>query len=188
MTFHRALALVAVLALAVLTLAGLSEAVAQFPPPPGQAGTVSNQSSPFPPPPGQGSPFPPPQGSNPCDAFVPIRQDAEKSAAAIKAAGERKASREEVCPLFQKFAVAESKMVKFLETHRVVCRVPPDAIKQSKATHARTLQVRNNVCNPAAAAAGPRLSDALGGPLVPDATPKPGRGTFDTLTGSPLGR
>ena len=33
-----------------------------------------------------------------------------------------------------------------------------------------------------------REQTILGGPILPDETPKPGRGTFDTLTGSPLAR
>jgi hypothetical protein len=52
--------------------------------------------------------------------------------------------------------------------------------------------MRKKVCAAAAAPqapAGPSLSDALGGPIIP--TPqnvKPGRGTFDTLTGNVLTR
>src|SRR5690348_15693074 len=48
----------------VLVGAGLSQAAAQFPPPPGQ--TQPAQSSPFPPPPGaqQSSVFPPPPGQS----------------------------------------------------------------------------------------------------------------------------
>jgi hypothetical protein len=35
---------------------------------------------------------------------------------------------------------------------------------------------------------GPSLSDALGTPIVPDAsTTRTGPGTYDTLTGNPLG-
>ena len=90
---------------------------------------------------------------------------------------------------FKKFAASESKMTKFLETHQTACGVPPDAIKQVKAQHARTLQIRKQVCAAAPAPRGPSLSDALGGPILPDAAPnKPGRGTFDTLTGNALAR
>jgi hypothetical protein len=35
--------------------------------------------------------------------------------------------------------------------------------------------------------AGPSLSDALGGPIPDSSNIKTGRGTFDTLTGTPLG-
>jgi hypothetical protein len=122
-----------------------------------------------------------------CDQFLPIRAQAEKDGTAIKAAGDRKAPREEVCVLFTKFVASESKMMKFLETHRAACGVPPDAIKHVKGQHAKSQQLRKQICS-AGPAQGPSLSDALGGPALPDATPKPGRGTFDTLTGSPLAR
>src|SRR5918912_738978 len=118
MAFSRAL----ILASAFLALA-LAEAAAQFPPPPGQG---VRQTSPFPPPPGQGgqqaspfppagqaSPFPPaggggsfvrpgpqtggaPGGRHPCEAFIPLRKAAEDGAAAIRVAGERKATPQEV--------------------------------------------------------------------------------------------
>jgi hypothetical protein len=216
-TLQRVLA-----AVLVLLLAGLSQATAQFPPPPGQGASqsspfppASGQASPFPPPPGQGrpgqaspfppapgqsgapaqqaSPFPQPGGGGPpavCETFPAIRQATEKDAMAIRTAGERKATREEVCPLFKIFATSEAKMVKFLTTNQATCGVPPDVVKQVKTNHAKTIQIRNQVCaaGPAAGPRAPALSDALSGPLLPDANTKPGRGTFDTLTGSPLAR
>ena len=205
MTVFRALAVAS-----ALLLAGVWPAGAQFPPPPGQSG-----GSPFPPPPGQAaqpgqaSPFPPapgqrgapaqqaspfpapgaqPGGSHPCEAFVPIREQAEKGATAIRAAGERQATREEVCPLFKTFAAAEAKMVKFMETNQKLCNVPPDIIKQIKSNHSRTIQMRNQACSAAPSARAPGLSDVLSAPAIPLEAPKPGRGTFDTLTGSPIGR
>jgi hypothetical protein len=66
--------------------------------------------------------------------------------------------------------------------------VPADAIKHVRGQHAKSTQIRKQVCSAGPAAAGPSLSDALGGPILPDEKPKPGRGTFDTLTGSPLAR
>jgi hypothetical protein len=178
-------------ALAVLAMPSSAFAQAGSPfPPPG--------ASPFPPAPSAGaprgaSPFPapgaqPPRGRHPCEAFVPLREAAEKGAAAIKAASDRKATREEVCPLFKSFAAAESKMIKFLTDNQAMCGVPPDAIKQAKAGHGRTVQIRNQVCSAGPGPSGPSLSDALGAPLVPNEPPKPGRGTFDTLTGNVLGR
>lgn len=217
---HRALALATLLAVACV-----SEAAAQFPPPPGQAAPAQDPAFPpppgqgggaFPPPPGQqGNAFPPPGqaspfppvggqsvsapaqggfpppggGGNDCANFMPLREAAEKGAGAIRAAGERKAGREEVCPLFKRFALAEGKMIKFLETHRTSCGIPAEAIKEAKANHVKTVSVRNNVCSAAPVAAAPTLSDALGGPILPDAGPpkKNGAGTFNTLTGNPLG-
>ncbi len=193
-----------------LLLAGVTQAAAQFisapaqpsafPPPPTQA-------SPFPPPPGQPSAFPAPPGQTAtqpspfaapgaqssarsvCEGFVPLRQAAERDASAIRAASERKASREEVCPLFKRFAVSEAKVIKFMETNRTLCGVPPNAITQVKNNHAQTIKIRNVVCSAAPAApAAPTLSDALGSPITPTEPPKPGRGTFDTLTGNVLAR
>lgn len=124
-----------------------------------------------------------------CLTFPTIRDEVEKGAAGIRAAGERKAAREEVCPLFKSFAVKEAKLVKFLETNQKLCGVPPNIITQVKQNHARTIQIRNTVCNAAPAPAGPSLSDALGGPIIADDTStRAGRGVFDTLTGNALQR
>ena len=91
--------------------------------------------------------------------FPALREDVEKSAAVIKAASERKASREEVCPLFKSFAAKEAKMVAFLETNQKLCGVPPKIITQVKTNHASTIRIRNTVCS--AGPAGPaRRADA----------------------------
>ena len=120
--------------------------------------------------------------------FPTIREDVEKSAGVIKAASERKASREEVCPLFKTFATKEAKMVAFLTNNQRLCGIPPNVVTQVKTSHANTIRIRDNVCSAAPAAAGPTLSDALGGPIIADdQTAKlPNRGTFDTLTGNAL--
>ena len=124
--------------------------------------------------------------------FPALREEVEKGGALIKAASARKASREEVCPIFKSFAAKEGKMLAFLETNQKLCGVPPKIVTQVKANHAKTVQLRNTVCStgPAAPAAGPTLSDALGGPVIADDTSAklPGRGTFDTLTGNALQR
>lgn len=124
--------------------------------------------------------------------FPVLREDVEKSAGVIKAASERKASREEVCPLFKIFAAKEGKMISFLEANQRTCGVPPKVIAQVKSNHAGTLRIRNTVCSaaPAGPPPGPTLSDALGGPIIADdeSAKKPGRGTFDTLTGNVLAR
>ena len=118
-------------------LAGLSAAPAQFLPGPGQSTPasqfppVSGPSSPFPPPPGQSRSqggqaggFPPPGGQSVCANFPAIRTDVENGAKAIQAAGARKASREEVCPLFKRFVAAEATMIKFLVGNQTACGVP----------------------------------------------------------------
>jgi len=98
-----------------------------------------------------------------CLTFPAIREDVEKGAAGIRAAGERKAAREEVCPLFKVFAAKEAKLVGFLTTNQKLCGVPANIIAQLKQNHAKTIQIRNNVCStaPTAAAAVPSLSEAL---------------------------
>jgi len=129
--------------------------------------------------------------------FAPLREAAEKRAGLLKSAMERKAQRPEFCKLFKDFAAAESKVVKFMTDNQSTCHIPAEALTQVKANHDRTVKTRDGVCNPAAAGAGgpagpppgPRLSDELGvrGIAGPDNTSR-GRGTFDTLTGSPLSR
>ena len=135
------------------------------------------------------------QGSPPqCNDFGRLRTDAEQKAGAIRTASERKAERKEICTLLQRFAAAESSMIKFLEHNKVWCGVPDDAIKNAKTNHAKTLKVRTAACSGDQIGNGPKpkvptLSDALGPPSVdtPENT-KTGRGTFDTLTGNPLAR
>lgn len=129
--------------------------------------------------------------------FVAIKQNAEKAAAALKAANERKPPLSEACKLFNQFVSAELKMLKFMETNNVWCGIPPQAIQQVKANHTQVLQIRKRVCDAAKQQASgggapppPSLSDALGTSRVPSATTttKSGGGAFDTLTGNPLAR
>ena len=135
-----------------------------------------------------------PGGQPPCfNEFVPLRKEAEERAAIIRTAMEKKAERPEICQAFKNFAAAEDKVVKFVETNSVWCGIPPEAVKQMKANHSRTIKTRNQVCNAAMPAASaprpPSLSDALNTPRIPDtSTTRDGRGTFDTLTGNPLTR
>jgi hypothetical protein len=196
-------------AVAQLPMPGQSGPANPFPPVPGSqqgAAPAAPQSGGFTPAPAQGAfgggfptpgggfgaPPPPRQDQSVCATFPSIREDVEKGAMAIRAATERKASREEACPLFKTFASRENRMLKFLETNRTTCGVPPQVIKQIKTSHANTIRIRNSVCNPAQAAgppSAPSLSDALGGPIIADdTTAKRGHGTFDTLTGNPLAR
>jgi hypothetical protein len=142
-----------------------------------------------------GSPFGAPQQGPPpaCQQLLNTRDEAQKHGQALQAAGQKKASPEELCKLFKNFLASEIKMIKGLEEHGATCGAPPDVLKQVRANHSRASQVGKQVCE--AAAQGPRpaapsLSDALGTtPVVPDAsTAKKGQGTFDTLSGSPLAR
>ena len=128
----------------------------------------------------------------PCvQEFFKLRDEAEKKACAIKAANERKASPKEACVLFTAFSASQAKMLKFVNENGQWCGIPPNVIEQIKQGTAKVNEIRTKVCQVAAAPQqrpqGPSLSDALNAP-VPDANNiKTGRGTFDTLTGSPLG-
>src|SRR5215468_3410712 len=105
----------------VIGLAG--EAAAQMPPGVGAMG------------PGFGMP---PQEPPCMKDFLALRQEAEKRAQAIKAGMEKKVPRDEACKLFQSFAAAEIKMIKFSESNAGSCGIPPQAIAQMKAGHERT--------------------------------------------------
>jgi len=127
-----------------------------------------------------------------CLNFQALGKEMEDGLKAVNAAGERKAPREEACPLFKTLVAREGKALKFLETNRTTCRIPPNFIKQLADRHAHILQITKVVCSagPPPGAAGPTLSDALGGPTIADDTSAklPNRGTFDTLTGNALQR
>ena len=59
----------------------------------------------------------------PCvQEFFKLRDDAEKKAAAIKAANERKAPPKEACVLFTALAASQTKMLKFVNENGQWCR------------------------------------------------------------------
>jgi hypothetical protein len=137
----------------------------------------------------------PPQLQQPDSAcmegFAKLRDEAQKRANALQAAGKHKPSAKEACGLFNAFAAAEAKLIKYTVAHTADCRVPPGVLDNMKKQHAQTNKVRGNVCRAAAAPRGPAppsLSDALSAPIPDSNNIKTGRGTFDTLTGNPLGR
>ena len=130
--------------------------------------------------------------------FLPLRQDAEKKAALIKAAGARHAPPDEACKLIGNFAGAEVKMITFIETNAKKCGIPPEIGKQMKDGHVNTEKMKATVCNVAqqraqgggGAPAAPSLSEALGtADAIPEArTAKRGGATFETLNGNALTR
>jgi len=129
-----------------------------------------------------------------CNAeFLPLRQDAEKRAGMIKAAAAKK-SQPELCNAFKNFAAAEAKMVKYVTDNDSACGIPPDASKNMKANHSKTVEMRNKICSANAGPAAPRapsLSDALGTSRLPDTSSpqtQKGGGTFNTLTGNAIAR
>jgi hypothetical protein len=168
MSLRRAVAIAPILA-AILLPAAASPAAAQFQPQPQ-----------------------PQQQPPPCmQEFLKLRADAEKKAAAIKLASEHKATPKEACHLFTVFAAAEVKLIKFAAESGVWCGMPDQVLAQMQQSHAQTDKLRVRICQAAAAPprpAGPTLSDSLAAP-VPDASNiKTGKGTYDTLTGAPIGK
>ena len=141
----------------------------------------------FPPPPGSGTA---PPGGIQCSDFAKLTAEAQKRSSLVTAAMKAKVDRKELCTLMTNFVAAETSVVKFLETNKVWCGVPDDAITVSKANHEKSMKFRTMACSEE----GPRpkapsLSDAIKAPSVDtDKNTKTGRGTFDTLTGNPLGR
>jgi hypothetical protein len=132
------------------------------------------------------------QQAPPCvQEFMRLRGDTEKKAVAIRQASARKASPKEACGLFNAFSASEAKMLKYAEDNTVWCGIPQEVVASIKTGHARTNEMRTKICNVAAQAPvaprGPSLSDALGSPVPDTNNIKTGRGTFDTLTGTPLG-
>ncbi len=137
---------------------------------------------------------PPQQQMPPCfQDFAPLRGEAEKRAGVLQAAIKRKASREEICALIKNFGAAETKVVAFIDKNQQQCGIPPDAVKQMKANHQRTVASTSQVCSSGPVAgkpAGPGLSDALGVSRAPAGVDPlaPKSGTMDSLTGNVLAR
>lgn len=124
--------------------------------------------------------------------FVPMRDEADKRGKAIQSAASRKATPQEACGLFSRYVAANLKMLKFAQANSSKCGIPAQVIAQIKQGYDQGETIRAKVCQAAKmqqqAPAGPSLGDALGASQVPSAgNVKSGRGTFDTLTGSPLG-
>ncbi|HKM88461.1 MAG TPA: hypothetical protein VJX48_07635 [Xanthobacteraceae bacterium] len=131
------------------------------------------------------------QAPSQCNAFMPLRDDAQQKAAAVRTATQHKAERKEVCALVTRFATAEAAVVKFLEANKTWCGIPDEAVKAAKTSHEQTLKFRTVACSeaPAAQPKAPTLSDAIITPSVDSAAnTKTGRGTLDTLSGNPLAK
>ena len=86
---------------------------------------------------------------------------------------------------------AEAIVVKFLMENKTWCGVPDEAVVAAKTNHEKSIKFRTPPAAKARPEAeAPTLSDAIKTPAVDSATnTKAGHGgTFDTLTGNPLGR
>jgi hypothetical protein len=126
-----------------------------------------------------------------CEKFQTLSQETQKKADAVSAAIKAKIDRKQICTLMGNFVTAESAVVKFLQDNKTWCGVPDQVVVVSAANHEKALKFRTQVCNndephPKA----PSLSDAIQTPAVdsPTNTKTGGYGTFNSLTGNPLGK
>ena len=81
-------------------------------------------------------------------------------------------------------------MLKYATDNAVTCGIPPEVLVNLKKGHAQTTTIRSKVCQAAARPQGPAapsLSDALTAPVADSKNIRTGGGTFDTLSGTPLG-
>ena len=161
----------------------------------GAAGPATAQFQPGPPQPFQSPPSPfdqPPQQPPAClQGFIALRNDTEHKAQAVMEAQKRKVALSEACKLITAFATAEEKMLKYAKENSSSCGIPPEVIQQISLGHTKSNELRTRICKLAAAPprpAGPSLSDALGSGIPNANNIKTGRGTYDTLTGSPIGK
>jgi hypothetical protein len=139
MTLSRALPLLLALA-AVLPM----PAAAQF------GGTPGTPGAPPMPPFGAAPAGPPPA----CQQLLSLRDEVQKHAQTLQAAGQKKVKPTELCKLFEAYLGAESKMVKALEESYATCGLPRDVAERVKVSHAKAEQMGKNVCE--MAAQGPR--------------------------------
>ncbi len=130
----------------------------------------------------------------PCaNDFLPLRDAVQRDGLKVKAAIDKK-DRAEICNQLKRFVTTEAKFVKYMQDNQGWCGIPQEAIEQLKKNHAHSTKLREQACAAGAAAGGPKpipagpgLSDALGTSRAPTpGTAQQGRGTFDTLTGSPF--
>jgi len=134
-----------------------------------------------------------PQQTPPCfKAFAALRDKAEARGKAVMEAQKHKVPLGEACKRLTAFAAAQENMLKYAKANETWCGIPPELVKNIGLIHANISKARARICKMASAppppAAGPSLSDALGAPAPDRSNIHTGRGTFDTLTGTPLGR
>jgi hypothetical protein len=128
--------------------------------------------------------------------FMPLREEAEKRGKLIKAASDRHAPPDEACKLISNFSVAETKMLKYVETHQTQCGIPPQVLDQLKNGHKNSENMQQKICAVAQqmasqpkGPAGPSLSEVLGSSTaLPEANNTKKGSTFDTLNGNVLAR
>jgi hypothetical protein len=110
-----------------------------------------------------------------CGQFQALSQETQKKADAVMTT----------------FVAAEGAVVKFLQDNKTWCGVPDQAVAASTANHEKSLKFRTQVCSDDEPhPKTPSLSDAIKTPDVDSSanTKTGGYGTFNSLTGNPLGK
>ena len=132
------------------------------------------------------------QGAAQCNQFQILNQDTQNKANAVSTGMKNKIERKELCKLMNVFISAEGTTVKFLADNKSWCGVPDQMLSIATANHQKSLKMRDVICNgdDAPHPKAPSLSDAIKStPLDSAANTKTGSfGTFDSLTGNPLGK
>lgn len=165
-------------------------------PAPNASAAAPPQQNFIPPPGGFGPSFGAPQQAQepPCfKDFMALRQEADKKGRALQEASKKKVPPPVACRMFTEYSASEAKLVKYVSTNATKCEIPKEVVENLTKNHAKTNEIRTKVCEVAAAGPpkprGPSLSDALSGPVPDSSNVRTGRGgTFDTLSGSPLGK
>jgi hypothetical protein len=132
------------------------------------------------------------QGASQCAQFQSLNQDTQNKANAVTTGMKNKLERKELCKLMTTFVAAEGITVKFLVDNKTWCGVPDQVITMATTNHQKSLKMREAICNAddAPHPKAPSLSDAIKTTPLDSATnTKTGSfGTFDSLTGNPLGK
>ncbi|MFZ1920173.1 MAG: hypothetical protein WBD53_07285 [Xanthobacteraceae bacterium] len=125
-----------------------------------------------------------------CAKFSALNSATQVKANAVQTAMKTKADRKEICKLMTAFVGSEGSVVKFLIDNKTWCGIPDQIVAAAKASHEKSLKFREVVCTVGPSPKVPTLSDAIKTtPVDSSANTKTGHGgTFDTLTGNPLGR
>ena len=86
-------------------------------------------------------------GVSPCmEEFAKLRDEVQKRGLAAKAAGQAKASREEMCKHITAYSAAELKWVKYTEANVTSCSIPTEVVQQLKQVHTNTEQTKGRIC------------------------------------------
>lgn len=126
--------------------------------------------------------------------FTKLQAETDKQGAATKKASNNKVSREELCSHLKTFAAAIGKWAKYTAANAASCGIPSQIVTKLKEGASNIARSRDQVCSASGPgrAPAPTLSDALGTTVMPTSEPteRPSvtTGTFDTLTGVPIGR